>query len=247
MEDYSYIKQIIKHLEKVPFSSEEIYNEMLDHYSSAYEVYLEEGIDKSEALAKVIEEIEKEDYSSLKSNNKMKKLILSSAILVVLLVAGLYTFDQLHTSGKYVENLSSNIEIQTSFDQDPPYGSPLEYSKITSDFGERTHPIHKKTVFHKGTDFAAPLGTKIISVEKGIVTKAAYDKKYGYYVEIKHDDIYTTRYHHMKSISVVKGQSINKGEKIGEVGNSGLSTAPHLHYEIIKSGSWVDVADYLKA
>ncbi len=132
--------------------------------------------------------------------------------------------------------------------QDPPTIAPLEYAEvqITSNFGMRMHPITHVKKLHKGIDIKASHGTAVIAPSDGIIVAADYDESHGYYVEIKHDEIYSTRYHHLSKVSVTKDQKVVKEEKIGEIGSSGLSVAPHLHYEVIENGNNVDPLPFLK-
>lgn len=233
-------------MDKIQFKSNEVKDEMLDHYCTAYEQLLNDGVNKSKALDIIKQKIETEDFKNLKNKFNMKSIIILIPLgLIFLVMTNNHAFSDINQNPISQSCIDSQNEFQA--DYDPPFGSPLKYTKISSEFGERIHPIHKKTVFHKGVDLLAPSGTSVIAVETGEVTDAGYDNKYGYFIEIKHDEIYSTRYHHLKSIDVSKGELISKNQKIGEVGSTGLSTGPHLHYEIIKSGKWVDVAKYLKA
>jgi len=86
----------------------------------------------------------------------------------------------------------------------------------------------------------------VVAPSDGVITKTGYHSKKGNYIEIKHDDIYSTRYYHLSKIDVKTNQQITRGSKIGEIGTSGASTAPHLHYEVVKDGRNVDPGDYLK-
>lgn len=105
--------------------------------------------------------------------------------------------------------------------------------KYLSGFGMRFHPVHKIPKMHEGLDFTAPMGTEIRSTGDGKVIRIRHDRSgYGNNVMIDHGYGYVTLYGHMKDIHVKTGQRVQKGEQIGTVGNSGTSTAPHLHYEV---------------
>lgn len=121
--------------------------------------------------------------------------------------------------------------------------------KIThmSGYGWRIHPIHKVKKLHKGIDFTAPEGTPIQATGDGEVINISRKKRsgYGYSVTIDHGYGYETLYAHMKDIMVKKGQKVKKGQQIGTVGNTGLSTAPHCHYEVRKNGKSVNPIDYV--
>jgi len=119
--------------------------------------------------------------------------------------------------------------------------NPDKLKRISSKFGKRFHPIKKKVKAHLGLDISAKKGTAIHSSATGTVIKViSSNRGYGNQVIIEHDYGFRTRYAHMHSFIVKKGDSIKKGQIIGFVGNTGLSTAPHLHYEIIKNGKYID-------
>jgi murein DD-endopeptidase MepM/ murein hydrolase activator NlpD len=114
--------------------------------------------------------------------------------------------------------------------------SPLEFSRVTSGFGGRMHPIARQFRMHNGVDYAAPTGTPIRSVGDGVVDFAGVQRGYGNVVEIKHRDGKSTLYAHMHTIAVRKGQAISQGDNIGTVGSTGWSTGPHLHFEFRVNG-----------
>ncbi len=129
-----------------------------------------------------------------------------------------------------------------------PSISPIDakdYKKITSGFGMRMHPVLKKEMMHNGVDFSANEGTPIMVSANGTVRTAEFIENYGNRVIIDHGNGYSTSYSQMQKYLVEPGQTVKKGEIIGYVGSSGLSTAPHLHYEIMKDGKYVDPKDYL--
>lgn len=116
---------------------------------------------------------------------------------------------------------------------------------LASGFGLRTHPIYKMRKLHSGIDFAAPLGTPIYATADGqVITVDVKFSGYGKMVEIDHGFGYKTRYAHMHEFAVKKGQQVRRGDLIGYVGNTGLSTAPHLHYEVHINGKQVDPVHY---
>ena len=114
--------------------------------------------------------------------------------------------------------------------------SPLEFSRMTSGFGGRLHPIAKQFRMHNGVDYAAPTGTPIRSVGDGVVESAGMQRGYGNVVEIMHRDGKSTLYAHMSHIAVKKGQRVEQGDNIGAVGSTGWSTGPHLHFEFRVKG-----------
>jgi murein DD-endopeptidase MepM/ murein hydrolase activator NlpD len=116
---------------------------------------------------------------------------------------------------------------------------------VTSGFGWRTHPIYKTLEFHPGMDFSAEQGTPIYSTGDGIVEKsAALAQGYGHHVVINHGYGYQTLYGHMSRIVAKEGQKVVRGQLIGYVGSTGLSTAPHIHYEVIKNNEKVNPINY---
>lgn len=118
--------------------------------------------------------------------------------------------------------------------------------ELLSGFGWRIHPVYKVKKFHYGIDFTSPQGTVIVATGDGKVTKIERVKSgYGNYIEIDHGFGYTTLYAHMDKIDVKVGQTVTKGQKVGTVGNTGTSTAPHLHYEVKINGESVDPIDYV--
>ena len=119
--------------------------------------------------------------------------------------------------------------------------SNKDLTRIASGFGYRIHPIYKTTKFHEGLDFSAPIGTDIYATGNGIVKVVENDSRgYGNHVIISHGFGYETLYGHMSKILVRNGQKVNRGDIIGAVGSTGTSTAPHLHYEVIKQGNKID-------
>ena len=115
-------------------------------------------------------------------------------------------------------------------------GSPLEFSRISSGFSMRFHPILQKWRAHLGTDFAAPTGTPARTVGDGVVSFAGVQGGYGNVVFIKHRNGHETVYAHLSKINVRVGQSIGQGQTIGLVGSTGWSTGPHLHFEFRVNG-----------
>ncbi len=114
--------------------------------------------------------------------------------------------------------------------------SNKDLKRIASYFGYRMDPFYKVKKFHEGVDFTAPTGTEIYASGSGVVTKAGRNfGGYGNQVIIDHGFSYTTLYAHMSKILVRKGEKVKRGQVIGHVGNTGKSTAPHLHYEIRKN------------
>jgi murein DD-endopeptidase MepM/ murein hydrolase activator NlpD len=120
---------------------------------------------------------------------------------------------------------------------------PLKYSRISSMFAfSRFHPVLKISRPHNGVDFAAPLGTPVRTVGDGVVVQAGYGASTGNCVRIKHNDRYTTEYMHLHSIgkAVRKGAHVGRGDVIGTVGSTGLSSGVHLHFGLFDKGKYTD-------
>ncbi|MDD2547171.1 MAG: peptidoglycan DD-metalloendopeptidase family protein [Burkholderiaceae bacterium] len=118
--------------------------------------------------------------------------------------------------------------------------SPLEFTRVSSGFGNRFHPIHQRTMAHLGTDYAAPSGTAVRTIGDGTVEFAGTQNGYGNVVFIKHRNQYVTVYAHLSRIDVRKGQSISQGQTLGAVGATGWATGPHLHFELRVNGQHQD-------
>jgi murein DD-endopeptidase MepM/ murein hydrolase activator NlpD len=118
--------------------------------------------------------------------------------------------------------------------------SPLEFTRMSSAYGIRVHPITKDKKAHKGIDYAAPTGTPIRTVGDGVVEFAGTQRGYGNVIEIKHRADMTTVFAHLSRIGVKKGQKVEQGDIIGAVGTTGFSTGPHLHFEFRVDGEHRD-------
>jgi murein DD-endopeptidase MepM/ murein hydrolase activator NlpD len=120
--------------------------------------------------------------------------------------------------------------------------TPINGARLSSSFGMRKHPILGYNKMHRGTDFAAPSGTPIMASGSGTVTRARWCGGGGNCVKIKHNSTYETIYAHMKTFAkgIREGRKVKQGQIIGYVGSTGLSTGPHLHYEVIVNGKKVN-------
>ncbi|MBP7438529.1 MAG: M23 family metallopeptidase, partial [Bacteroidia bacterium] len=120
-----------------------------------------------------------------------------------------------------------------------------DLTRVASGYGMRIHPIYKTEKMHTGMDFTSPVGTEIHATGNGVVNKVEYDGRgYGNNVIISHGFGYQTLYGHMSKILVRPGQKVSRGDLIGYVGNTGTSTGPHLHYEVLKGGKPVNPVNY---
>jgi len=120
--------------------------------------------------------------------------------------------------------------------------TPINGARLSSAFGMRKHPIDGYNKMHKGTDFAAPMGTPIMASGNGVITRARWCGGGGNCVKIKHNSTYQTIYAHMKSFGrgIKEGVRVKQGQIIGYVGSTGKSTGPHLHYEVVENGKKIN-------
>lgn len=123
---------------------------------------------------------------------------------------------------------------------------PCSYTRVSSPFGWRIHPVYGDRRFHYGIDLSASSGTPIVAVRDGTVKVATYSSSAGYYVNVDHGDGFMSRYLHMTHYIVSPGQKVSAGQVIGYVGSTGTSTGPHLHFGLYYNGAAVNPADYIK-
>lgn len=128
-----------------------------------------------------------------------------------------------------------------------PIGKPISNYHISSTFGHRSDPFNNKSATHKGLDMASHKGNIIRVCADGKVTRAEWMTGYGQILEIDHGNGFKTKYAHLNKMYVKKGQNVLKGDKIGEVGSTGRSTGPHLHYEVLFNGINVDPGAFITA
>ncbi len=127
----------------------------------------------------------------------------------------------------------------------PTYIKPISGGRKSSGFGRRNAPKRGASSYHKGIDWATPTGTAVYASCGGTVVKAGWGSGYGYVVYIDHEDGRQTRYGHLSKVLVSAGQKVKQGEKIALSGNTGVSTGPHVHFEILINGTQVDPLKYL--
>lgn len=142
-----------------------------------------------------------------------------------------------------VEAVSKIVERGTKIP--PTYIYPVS-GRISSMFGKRKAPKKGASTYHKGVDFAIPTGTAVMASCGGTVLRAGWGSGYGYCVYLQHPDGRCTRYGHLSKILVKAGQTVRQGEKIALSGNTGVSTGPHLHFEILINGAQVNPLNYLQ-
>ena len=176
-------------------------------------------------------------YEKFTDDNNMVKdtgKILYASMYVNNKEINLYNFTHKSETGYYDLNGRSIVKSLMK--------TPINGARLSSSFGNRKHPILGYTKLHTGTDFAAPSGTPIMASGSGTITRARWCGGGGNCIKIKHNSTYQTVYAHMKSFAknMKEGKKVSQGQIIGYVGSTGMSTGPHLHYEVIVNGKKVN-------
>ena len=215
-------------LNQAGLSYEPLYDELHDHVCCLVEKNIDSGDSFEEALAKaldtvspeVIEKCQKDTKFLLNRNQTLMKRI-------TLATCGLAASCFLITSIMVAQNVPSVM--------------PLGEYQVTSPFGKRMDPFSKEFKHHFGIDLKAPTGTPVMATADGTVIKVEHHPEgYGKFIVIEHDNHYQTRYAQLSEFKVSVGSKVKQGNVIGLVGSSGRSTAPHLHYEVIRDGRRID-------
>ena len=228
--------------------------EVIDKNMKQVEIVLDEIQDRDDNIYRVIFEADPIPTSIRKQGfggvNRYEKLL------------GLSNSELMINTSKKIDQLTKQLYLQSkSFDEvidlaknksnmlaSIPAIQPVankELKRMASGYGYRIHPIYKTRKMHYGMDFSAKTGTEIYSTGDGVVSKVKRSKRgYGNYVKINHGFGYETLYAHMSKYIVKKGQKVKRGEVIGFVGNSGISTAPHLHYEVRKDNKKINPVNF---
>ena len=180
-----------------------------------FEVYYEQFVDDDNIVRRTGKII----YASMYVNNKE---------------ISLYNFKYNNEAGFYDVDGKSVIKTLMK--------TPINGARLSSSFGMRKHPILGFNKLHQGTDFAAPTGTPIMASGNGVVKMAQRYKGYGNYILLSHNSTFKTAYAHLSKFGrgIRKGVRVTQGQIIGYVGSTGMSTGPHLHYEIIKNGKKIN-------
>jgi murein DD-endopeptidase MepM/ murein hydrolase activator NlpD len=146
----------------------------------------------------------------------------------------LYYFDKKGSEGHYDENGKSVEKALMK--------TPINGARLSSSYGMRKHPIDGYNKMHRGTDFAAPMGTPIMASGSGVITRARWCGGGGNCIKIKHNSTYETIYAHMRNFGrgIKEGLRVKQGQIIGYVGSTGKSTGPHLHYEVVENGKKIN-------
>jgi murein DD-endopeptidase MepM/ murein hydrolase activator NlpD len=157
------------------------------------------------------------------------------------------------TDGQHEVDLTTRVQLasltasqERILHDSIPSGYPTVGKVITSKFGNRKHPVTKVNSFHKGVDMRAKTGEKLYATADGFISNADYSELSGNRIVIMHNFGFETRYSHLKEILVSPGDVVHKGDLIGHTGNTGRSSAPHLHYEIRYLGKATNPYEFLK-
>lgn len=142
-----------------------------------------------------------------------------------------------------------SAEVKVGTKRTLSYGGGNNYGvttgRLTSGYGYRTHPISGVRTFHNGIDIAASTGTGVYAYASGTVISVSQDNTLGKYIAIDHGNGLVTRYLHLSKFNVEKGDKVSTGDRIGSVGNTGYSTGSHLHFEVLKNGSYQNPWNYI--
>lgn len=152
--------------------------------------------------------------------------------------------DDRHRQLNVLETMLMNRNLQAEV---LPAGRPINSGWLSSHFGWRNDPFTGKKDYHKGVDLAGKEGTEVIAVASGVITWAGPRYGYGNLVEINHGSGYATRYGHNRDVLVKVGDTVKKGQSIAHMGNTGRSTGPHVHFEVLVDGKAVNPAKYIQA
>lgn len=184
------------------------------------------------------------------SNKISIKQSVARTILSTIIVAGIIIFYGCNNHEIVVPISSIQKKLEKSVQSDSvPAILPLKEGGeywIGSQYGMRKHPILKVLKFHEGMDIVAPTGTEIIAPADGLVIESEWKNAYGNRIKIKHAENFVTVYAHLSGLNVKVGDIVKTKDVIGYVGSTGLSTLPHLHYEVIKDGKSINPADFIK-
>lgn len=223
-------------------------DELLDHLCCDIEDAMSDGQSFTEAFARCRERWNESEVKKIHSSTQ-KRFTMVKLIGIMLLGLSTFTFFSnpfADTSNYLTTTDQQEKEALRTPVLEPPSFCPLVAGyELTSDYGNRIHPISKKEVLHRGVDWKAPLGTSIVAAGDGTVLEAGLKSQYGNCIVIVHDEIYQTLYAHLENIEVKVGDKVTGGQQIGTVGNTGASMGAHLHYEVLKNGVPVNPADYL--
>lgn len=228
------ISEVFEELKTRGLSHHNLREEILDHVCCLIELSVSEGKTFEDALETALSDFSKTAIVRLQSEIKfpftyqqkmMKKLTVITSVLSTVLI----------------------FWAVSTIAQQAPEIIPIENGKVShkGSYGMKTLNIkgEKTEKFHQGVDIPAPVGTPILATADGVVEETLSEGEgnaYGNRITLSHGETYQTRYAHLSKIIVKKGQKVKKGDVIGYCGNTGASTGPHLHYEVIESGEMVN-------
>lgn len=188
---------------------------------------------------------EVERIAEYKSRQYYEVVLEALIVLVLGVIVGLTIFKMSPTTSP---DTKSNNE--TTEQQNIPAGDwkkPLDNLRLTSPFGMRFHPVLKSYRMHNGADFSGREGTPLYSMSSGVVLRTISDNACGLGAVIQHAEGITSHYCHLSKVSVRSGEKLKPGQRIGDVGNTGRSTGPHLHLGIKRNGKWIDPVPFMKS
>jgi murein DD-endopeptidase MepM/ murein hydrolase activator NlpD len=158
------------------------------------------------------------------------------------------TASQVQSVNQLLEMQQQNWEQHLTWLEALPIGLPIQSDfRFASGFGLRNDPFTGQIAMHEGIDFAAETGTPVVAPAKGQVVRSEWDPTYGHVIELKHAENFVTRYAHLSKRLVTENSMVQSGAHIGNVGSTGRSTGPHLHYEIFQNGKVLNPLSVLPA
>lgn len=175
---------------------------------------------------------------------KMQNVLEKKGIKKTLAVGGEFVPAE-KLSPEYLEYLENDIDTINATLTTYPLGKPVAAGHLTSNFGNRSDPFKKRLAFHSGIDLSASYGNSVIATADGTVEQAGWNGGYGKCILIRHKNGYQTLYGHLSKIRVKKGEKVKSGDLIGNIGSTGRSTGPHLHYEVIKNKKKINPFPYI--
>ncbi|MCT4635372.1 MAG: M23 family metallopeptidase [Rickettsiales bacterium] len=196
----------------------------------SYDVDFQRDIKNGDQLEVVVEKFYTEDGKLSHTGN-----ILYSSLVLRNKKVSIYHF--VHPDGQVSYYNEKGESIKKEF-----LRTPINAARISSKFGMRNHPVHGYSKMHKGVDFAAPTGTPILAAGSGVVELATNLKGYGKYIRIKHNGTYSTAYGHASRFAkgIKPGTKVTQGQVIAYVGSTGVTSGPHLHYEVLENGKQIN-------
>jgi len=220
--------------------------EMTDHFATGYEQELANNKSSEEALQIILSQIEGQDLKPIQ--RKIFFIHHQNKIFLMTILFAILTFTFFTTPIHQHNTLAQTTPISIPTSDSLIFGKIVNgQMKISANFGRHFHPIKKERMMHKGLDILGKIGDSVFTPLSGIVEKVGEDELKGKYIEISHPDGFTTKYYHLSAILVKVNQTVERGIEIGKIGNTGMSTGPHLHFEILRNETPVDPEAYLRA